>query len=581
MAHTTNNIGLSDYLKKVDSGELRIPEFQRDFVWNKSQQIKLVASLLKGYPIGSFLLMQANDSQYASSSIEGVTANLNNNDVVLILDGQQRTTTAYQVFYSKGEFKFYFNYGQFIDDIKCDLNNVHSIIEEKIEDWIEAIENKNSINDDSFLQKSKGYFPLCLILNAFKGDDYTKWLNDYSYTKAYGDQNKFTEFSNYQSIFTTELINQIVSYQVSEITIDKNTNTNVVCTIFETLNSTGVKLTIFDLLNAKCYPKNFLLRSELEKAFNDNPIFLDYDQNKDDLIGLSLIKFIALLSKKSCKRADILNLDIDFLKDNWNKAIEKIKNALEYIRKNYGVYGNKFFPYKDVLPVIAYIIPNLSNNRNKIKLDIWYWNLVFSSYFDHATDTKSAKSIKELLGTNKEKGWFDDDNLIPDFIKSFNLEQINLEKLFNQSSQYKAILNIILLNEAKDFMLINNAHQKISDFKEIELNDHHIFPYRVLSGKGIDKKIINSILNRTLISISANQKIKDKEPNIYFNDIELIGKFDSQCLESHFISDDIKNNSLTNDLFNDFIMKRKEMLLKKIEKLIDFKLTPLSNQNIK
>jgi uncharacterized protein with ParB-like and HNH nuclease domain len=43
-------------LLEVGKGNIRIPEFQRDFVWNKTKMLKLASSLLKAYPIGSFLL---------------------------------------------------------------------------------------------------------------------------------------------------------------------------------------------------------------------------------------------------------------------------------------------------------------------------------------------------------------------------------------------------------------------------------------------------------------------------------------------------------------------------------------------
>jgi uncharacterized protein with ParB-like and HNH nuclease domain len=90
--------------------------------------------------------------------------------------------------------------------------------------------------------------------------------------------------NSYQAKFIEYLINKIVSYQISEIVIDQNTSTIVVRTIFETINSTGMKLTVFDLLNAKCYPSKFLLRKQLDSAFDVYSTFIDYDPDKDDLM---------------------------------------------------------------------------------------------------------------------------------------------------------------------------------------------------------------------------------------------------------------------------------------------------------
>ena len=45
-----------DIIRNIESGIYQIPKFQRDFVWDKNKSAKLIESLLKGYPIGSFIL---------------------------------------------------------------------------------------------------------------------------------------------------------------------------------------------------------------------------------------------------------------------------------------------------------------------------------------------------------------------------------------------------------------------------------------------------------------------------------------------------------------------------------------------
>jgi len=45
---------LSDLIGDISRSKLRIPQFQRDFVWEKSRVIKLLDSMYKDFPIGSF-----------------------------------------------------------------------------------------------------------------------------------------------------------------------------------------------------------------------------------------------------------------------------------------------------------------------------------------------------------------------------------------------------------------------------------------------------------------------------------------------------------------------------------------------
>lgn len=571
MAHSSNNISLSDYLQEVNNGKILVPQFQRDFVWTKSKMIKLAASLLKGYPIGSFLLMQ-NSGDYASRFIEGVEKLYNDvNSSLLILDGQQRTTSAYQIFYGKGDLKFYFNYSNFIIDvINAQSGTIDSIIEDKIEDWLIALPQKEAINNPDE-QRTKGYFPLAIILNGNNGQDYSQWLDTYTSSNSLNsncqlDSDKFNQLIKCKSFFIRKLVESITSYQASEIIIDKNTSPNIVCTIFETINSTGQKLTILDLLNAKCFPMGFYLRTELDTAFDNNDIFNEFDEDKDSLIGISVIKTIGLLCKGSCRKSDLLNLKTKEIRDSWNNAINFISNALYYMRSNYGVIGLNYFPYKDILPVIAIIINNSKFNNDIIscskKLDRWYWNCAFSEYFSNATETKSSKSIKELIGTEKEKGWFDDDNLVPEVIRDNSITNYDfIDNLTSsQSAQYKAILNLLTLNDIDDFGI---DRKRILDLKENQIHDHHIYPKKFLSLYNIKGNKANTILNRTFISKEANQKIKDRPPFDYLRNQSIVGnEFTLQELIKHCIDKSLVFDQVfTEGKFNNFKEQRKILII--------------------
>ncbi len=48
-------------LSKLEDGEYQIPKFQRNFVWEKSKVALLIDSILKGYPVGTFILWKTKD----------------------------------------------------------------------------------------------------------------------------------------------------------------------------------------------------------------------------------------------------------------------------------------------------------------------------------------------------------------------------------------------------------------------------------------------------------------------------------------------------------------------------------------
>ncbi|MBT4209172.1 DUF262 domain-containing protein, partial [Candidatus Woesearchaeota archaeon] len=45
----------------IDTGYLKIPKFQREFVWSKKQTAKLIDSIIKGFPIGTFIFWKTRD----------------------------------------------------------------------------------------------------------------------------------------------------------------------------------------------------------------------------------------------------------------------------------------------------------------------------------------------------------------------------------------------------------------------------------------------------------------------------------------------------------------------------------------
>ena len=142
------------------------------------------------------------------------------------------------------------------------------------------------------------------------------------------------------------------------------------------------------------------------------------------------------------------------------------------------------------------------------------------------------------------------------------IKELNLRKVYSSSSAiYKGIINLIVLNGAKDFLYGDNIA-----FHRLE--DHHIFPQNYLKKelKIKDKELINTILNRTLISKRTNNHIKDKAPSEYIKDIEQIGDL-TLILEPHFIPE-VCIKHLRNNDYNGFLECREQVIKASILKLL-------------
>jgi uncharacterized protein with ParB-like and HNH nuclease domain len=82
---------------KISSGNYKIPKFQREFVWDLEEVAKLVDSVIKGYPIGTFIVWKTKERFRAIKNLGGqeLPEPQVGSEIYYILDGQQRITSLY------------------------------------------------------------------------------------------------------------------------------------------------------------------------------------------------------------------------------------------------------------------------------------------------------------------------------------------------------------------------------------------------------------------------------------------------------------------------------------------------------
>lgn len=87
---------VAELINDIEKGGLKLPEFQRGYVWKRDQVRTFVLSLYRGHPTGHLLIWHAYGlvkTRGGSTSEQGKT--------LLILDGQQRLTTLYALIKGK------------------------------------------------------------------------------------------------------------------------------------------------------------------------------------------------------------------------------------------------------------------------------------------------------------------------------------------------------------------------------------------------------------------------------------------------------------------------------------------------
>lgn len=142
-------------------------------------------------------------------------------------------------------------------------------------------------------------------------------------------------------VIAVKWIHTIDDYDFPVVTLSDKTEPAALCTIFETLNRTGVKLSVFELLTARFWPQSINLRDLWQKAIDSHPIIEEFEVDP-----YYILQAISLASRgaPSCKRSDVLKLEPSAITDWWTKVVDGLAHGLHILRDDCKVVLPKWLP---------------------------------------------------------------------------------------------------------------------------------------------------------------------------------------------------------------------------------------------
>ncbi len=498
----TNPRALKELLAEVHARTMVLPDFQRDFVWEPGATQELIVSIANDYPAGSILRVRDSKRVFASREFEGAPPLDGQRHTFLVLDGQQRLTSLYQAFYGVGEHRYYLNLRKLTDGADFDDAIFHVRATTK---WVKA-------REDFELQAKELILPLSVLKGGAGG--FLQWLLQVTNPMP---QEERTRMLDALTRINEQWIKTIDDYHFPVVTLSERTAPDALCTIFETLNRTGVKLSAFELLTARFWPEEINLRDLWDKARETAPAL--------DHFGVDpyyVLQAIALAGRKapSCKRKEVLNLTAADIKTWWDAIVRGFAAGLEILLDDCGVVLPKWLPYQTMLAPLAAVLarvgptkrPTAGAQREKLKQ--WFWCAVFGQAYENAPNSQSAKDVVELMA------WLND-GPPPETVAGFSFDSRALRDVTpRQRSIYRGTICLILSTGggARDFHTQAVITGKLMD--EQGIDDHHVFPAKFLEEKGVAApRARDCVLNRTLIDRTTNQIIGNRAPSRYFADI--------------------------------------------------------------
>lgn len=579
------NFTIKNLIKKIDNNEYVLPALQREFVWKPEQIERLFDSIMKGYPIGSFLfwnVQNENINKYEFYNIlkeyhqrdarHNTKINISHKDsVTAILDGQQRITSIYIAL--KGTYSYKIKGAWKNNDNAYPSRQLYlNIVSPNLDT------NKDVQFDFRFLTNEEAedftedtlWYPVSDILQFEVGEMFTV-IARYQELYRKNFPNESVEKTSYimNSLGTLHQMMEkdiLAYYEENSQEIDK------VLDIFIRMNSGGTTLTYSDLLLSLATAKwqNLNAREEIYSLVDElNMIGNGFNFNKDNILKAALV----LTDKKNIKfRAS--NFDkqtTNLIETNWEKTKKAISLAVNLL-SNFGFNGDTLIANSVIIPVVYYLYkidcPNnyleadrYLNDRNKIK------------YF------VQISLLKRIFGGTPDSILLKMRENMQDLSEGFPLSKLLKVRDTNKS--------LILTDEDIDYLLdtkigkysftLLSAIFPAIDLKN-KFHQDHIFPSSKYKNKknlreiGYSEEEITFIVEHidTIVNLQLLEGIPNTEKNNKYFDDWVLKRYNSNEELDYYLNRNLLNKVYKKNEFIQMYTDRKEELRKRLLQNLSF-----------
>lgn len=570
-------ISISDAIANIESRKFLLPAIQRKFVWSSGQIEVLFDSIMRDYPINSFMMWNVTSEKTKNSykfyeflkeyraffkdenpffNTRGYT------DFMAIIDGQQRLTSLYLGL--KGTYaykmprkwwkdnedclptrKLYLNLTSALpkDDDRKMTYNFGFLSQPEV--------NKLSQSEDLFLVNDIYLYQDQDALEDYMSDRSWKDVTDVKFAKK--TLRKLREV-----VFKDKLINY---YQ------EENQDIDIVLDIFIRTNSGGEPLSFSNLLMS-ITTANW--KKDARKEFK---ILIDAVYANNFIISADLILKCCLVLFNDNIKFQVANFDaqsVSVFDDNWERIKKCIEVTFELLKK-WGFNDSSLRAKNAVIPIVYYIYHNeiedeickdIKHIEEKNAIRKWLCISLLKGVFGGQSDSVLT-GIRKVLKSNFKKQIFPFEQIKAEFAsndaKSLTLSDEVIDDILKTQKDAPnsyAILALLYSHLRYDSIAYHKDHlhpaAKFCKLKESDFSSKEDYDfYR-------NAEHWNSILNLQLLDGSTNESKNDEDLSEWVKNKNI-------DLKSHLIPEGV---SLDFKDFRIFIEKRKELLATTIKAIV-------------
>ncbi|OMR14524.1 GmrSD restriction endonuclease domain-containing protein [Burkholderia pseudomallei] len=514
---------IREILDAVYRGQIRIPAFQRGFVWEPDRVAFLIDSIYKGYPFGALLFWRTSERLQTENKLGPFDLPAPQADFPIdyVLDGQQRVTSIFGVFQTElqGDSPtwkdIYFDFQQIVD---VQETQFFALASDEVD--------------------PNRHFPLRAIFDTTEYRRLTRSMTD----------ELALQIDRMQTIFREARV-PVQTFRTDE--------KEKVAIIFERINRQGVPLDTLQLLSAWTWSEDFQLKSEFEDLIEELGDYGFTELSND--ISL-LLRCTAAILTGSSRPESLVQLNGSVVRQRFSEVVNGIRGALDFLATEYDLPSIENLPYENCLIPLSVFFAAPGNSEvavsdiQRITLSRWFWRAAFSGRYSAGVlrhlDADISEAIKLKQGQPSQLA-----NILVNVTADHFLENRFVIGTVNTKTFIALLAQMVPLNFVSGTPV--DLRQKLQSYNRKEF--HHLMPKAFLTASGQAQRSENILANFCFIARSDNRVLGGDSPSAYRG--KMAANVDD-ILQSHLCP-----NALFDDNYEAFVTLRAASLAAKAREL--------------
>lgn len=521
-----DQLTIREILEQIHRGQIRIPAFQRGFVWEPDRVAYLMDSIYKKYPFGSLLFWRTREKLTVERDLGPFKLPDPKEDypVDYVLDGQQRVTSIFGVFQRELPMVNAVEWQDIYFDLKAD----------------------RSVQDTQFFAlppdvvDQDRHFPLNTLFDTVAYRQATDRFDNDTKKQIDEMQAVFKEVRIPLQVFRTE---------------EKAT----VAIIFERVNRQGVPLDTLQLLSAWTWSEDFQLQEQFSDLAEELEPFGFKGVGADTNL---LLRCCAAILKYDASPEALMSLNGATVRERFSEVMNGVKGAVDYLRSHYQVHSLDNLPFSTILVPLSVFFATEGNRERgydddqRRAIDRWFWRSAFSKRYSSGTLRNLKTDIDEMRKLRD-----DEKSNIGNFPVTVSASFFTENNFVISNVNTKTFILLLAREHPLSFISGTpvNLAEKLKAANRTEF--HHLMPRSFLQKSG-QKEFPDTVLaNMAFMSRSDNRALGGVAPSAYRSKI----KGD----QNRILETALCPPSLFDDDYASFVTERSELLAVKANELVE------------